>query len=59
MRTIIAPLGPTLVHAAQRIESIAQQMRQKGGLKGGADADISVFERILLSIRRVLLRFGR
>jgi dihydroorotase len=29
---------------AQRLESISPQMRQKGRLKAGADADISVFD---------------
>jgi dihydroorotase len=29
---------------AQRLESISPQMRQKGRLKVGADADISVFD---------------
>ena len=29
---------------AQRLESMSQQMRQKGRLKIGADADISVFD---------------
>jgi len=42
--TLMDAIRKTSLMPAQRIESISPQMRQKGRLKVGADADISVFD---------------